>query len=371
MSHKEMSYKMISVLRFLLYPFAMLYGAITSIRSWLYDKGILSSATFAIPLICVGNLSVGGTGKTPHVEYLIRLLSSRFHTATMSRGYKRKTKGFLLADENTSARDIGDEPMQYHLKYKGIAVSVAEERVTGIPRLLQERPEVQLVLLDDAYQHRPVKAGLNILITDYSKPFYKDYLLPAGTLREHKAAYRRANIIIVSKCPADMRPEVALEMERSIKPLAHQRVFFSAIGYLDAYNFFTKQPENLKKINAILVCCIAKPAPLVRYLQEIAKDVTVLSYPDHHYFADSDLEKIKAVYDNKGAEKAIVTTEKDAARLHLHMNKLQQWGMKIIVLPIEISFLFGKGNEFDNIVLDYTEKTIAENQTIFHGTKEK
>src|SRR5690606_32751156 len=188
----------------------------------------------------------GGTGKTPHVEYLIRLLQYQFKVATLSRGYKRRTQGFLLADADTNALRIGDEPMQYFMKYPEVVVSVAEERMTGIPTLLQKRSDVDVILLDDAYQHRSVKPGLNILITDYAKPFYKDFILPYGRLREGRSAYKRADIIIVSKCPPDLPMEKAGEIENRINPLPHQKVFFSTIEYGVPYDFFTQEETSLQ-----------------------------------------------------------------------------------------------------------------------------
>ncbi|RYD59013.1 MAG: tetraacyldisaccharide 4'-kinase [Sphingobacteriales bacterium] len=371
MSQRNALYHIFSVVRIFFYPFALIYGALVWLRNRLYDTGFFSSIQFMTPVISVGNLSVGGTGKTPHVEYLIRLMQYRYQAATMSRGYKRRTQGFLIADANTNALRIGDEPMQYHMKYDDLVVSVAEERITGIPTLLQKRPQVEVILLDDAYQHRSVRPGLNILITDYSKPFYTDHILPMGTLRERRAAYKRADVIIVSKCPSGMTPEQASEIERNINPFPHQQVLFSHIKYVTPYNLFTREAEELSGSHLVLVCCIAKPEPLVGYLRQVGKEVHVLSYPDHHYFVSRDLEEIKAAYDNWNVlPKVIVTTEKDAARLHLHMDKLKDWGIKIVVLPIEISFLFERGNDFDGLVLNYIEKTITENQTIFHGTEE-
>ncbi len=359
-----------SVFKLLLYPVALIYGAVVWLRNRLYDTGFFASIEFSPPVISVGNLSVGGTGKTPHVEYLIRLLQYRFRVATMSRGYKRRTQGFLLADENTNALKIGDEPMQYHMKYPELVVSVAEERITGIPSLLQRRPDVEAVLLDDAFQHRSVKAGVNILITDYSKPFYTDHILPIGTLRERRASYKRANVIIVSKCPPALDTAGAEAMVQKINPLPEQKVFFTSIRYGQPYELFTKEPAGLSGKNIILVCCIAKPEPLVNHLQQVAKDVHVMSYADHHYFLNRDLEEIKEAYNNWDVpNKIIATTEKDAARLLLHEDKLREWGISIVVLPIEVSFLFNKGAEFDNLVLNYVERVTIENIE-FYGPKE-
>jgi tetraacyldisaccharide 4'-kinase len=361
MPERSFSYYLFSVLKFLLYPFALLYGSIVWLRNRLYDSGVFSAVQFSVPVISVGNLSVGGTGKTPHVEYLIRLLQYQFKVATMSRGYKRRTQGFLLADEQTNALRIGDEPMQYHMKFPDVTVSVAEERLTGIPTLLQKKPEVEVILLDDAYQHRSVKPGINILITDYSKPFYKDFILPYGRLRERRAAYKRADVIVVSKCPTDLTKDTAVQMTRLIKPYANQQVFFSSIEYDQPYDLFTGEPVSIQSKNVVMVCCIARPEPMVEFLKKSAADVHVLSYPDHHYFLSNDLEEIRQTYTNWQVDnKIIVTTEKDATRLHLQKDKLMDWGIPIVVLPIKVHILFGQEAVLNDHILTYVEKEVTE-----------
>jgi tetraacyldisaccharide 4'-kinase len=250
---------LVTLLKPLLYPLSLLYGVIIWIRNKLYDAGIISSIQFSVPVISVGNLSTGGTGKTPHIEYLINLLQYEYKVATMSRGYKRRTQGFYLAGQNTDAGTIGDEPMQFHLKYPEVAVSVCEDRMTGIPRLLGEKAEIEVVLLDDAFQHRSVKPGLNILITDYAKPFYKDFILPFGSLRESRKAYKRADIIIVSKCPDQLDESQKESIRSRIKPLPHQSLFFTGIAYRPMVNFFSGAEFRPVKPNIILVCGIAKP----------------------------------------------------------------------------------------------------------------
>lgn len=356
---------MFSVVRFLLYPFALIYGAVVWLRNRLYDMGVSSSVEFSIPVISVGNLSVGGTGKTPHVEYLIRLLQYQFKVATMSRGYKRRTQGFLLADETANALRIGDEPMQYRMKFPEVIVSVAEERLTGIPTLLQRVPDADVILLDDAYQHRSVKPGLNMLITDYAKPFYSDYILPYGRLREGRSAYKRADVIIVSKCPTSMTEAQAEEMRNKIKPLPSQQVFFSTIRYDAPYDLFTREEVSLQDKNVVLVCCIARPQPLIDHVRERTADVHTLSYPDHHYFLKKDMEEIRETYDNWNVgNKVILTTEKDATRLHLQHEKLKEWGIPIIVLPIKVSMLFNQGPAFDQLVLQYVDKAVAEHREV-------
>jgi tetraacyldisaccharide 4'-kinase len=352
-----------SFVKILLYPFVLIYGALVWLRNRLYDSGFFSSVEFSVPVISVGNLSVGGTGKTPHVEYLIRLLQYQYKVATMSRGYKRRTQGFLLADENANALRIGDEPMQYHMKFPEVTVSVAEERMTGIPSLVQKVPDVDVVLLDDAYQHRSVKPGLNILITDFSKPFYKDFILPYGRLREGRSAYKRANFIIVSKCPPDLSKAAAEEIRQKINPLPQQHLFFSTIEYDQPYDLFTGETASLEDKSALLVCCIAKPQPLIDHTEALAGQVHVLSYPDHHYFLSKDMEEIRETYDNWNApNKVIVTTEKDATRLHLQKEKLSALNTQVIVLPIKISFLFHEAAQFDRLVNAYVEPALGEHR---------
>jgi tetraacyldisaccharide 4'-kinase len=369
MGSKNILYYVFSVVRVLLYPFALLYGAVVWLRNRLYDAKFFSSIEFSVPVITVGNLSTGGTGKTPHVEYLIRLLQYRYRVATMSRGYKRHTQGFLIADEKTNALRVGDEPMQYHIKYPELVVSVAEERMTGIPLLLQRRPDVDVILLDDAYQHRSVKAGVTILITDYSEPFYKDHILPFGSLRESRSAYKRANVIIVSKCPLNITENEAGIIEKKIAPLPHQCVFFTGIKYDRPYDLVSREEIATENKNAILVCGIAKPEPLIGHLKKSASDVHVLSYADHHYFVNDDLEEIKTAYENWNVpDKIVVTTEKDAARLYLHIDKLRDWRITIAVVPITVDVLFNKGPLLDSIITSYVENTIAENNEIMGGS---
>jgi len=363
MSERNILYHFFSVVRILLYPLALIYGAVVWLRNRLYDTGFFSSVSFSVPVISVGNLSVGGTGKTPHVEYLIRLLQYRYKVATMSRGYKRRTQGFLLADENANALRIGDEPMQYHMKYPEAVVSVAEERITGIPQLLQLQPDIDVVLLDDAYQHRSVKPGVNILITDYSKPFFEDYILPYGTLRERRKAASRADIIIISKCPSDLTKQEADKIIKKINPLPHQKVFFTSLIYDEPYDLFTNEKIAIQATNAIIVCGIAKPSPLLSYVCKQVTSVHTLSYKDHHYFVSSDLEEIKTAFDNwDKPNKIILTTEKDATRLLLHADKLVKWNTTIAVLPVKVDFLFEERNVFDALINNYVEQELMENE---------
>src|SRR3954463_5698973 len=253
--------------RILLLPFALLYGLIVTIRNWLYDKKILRSATFSFPLICIGNLSVGGTGKSPMVEYLIELLQPDINVATLSRGYKRKTKGYGLATEATTALEIGDEPMQFHLKFPQIAVAVGEERLVAIPQLLQDRPETGVIILDDAFQHRAINAGLNILLTDFNKPFYNDWFLPTGDLRDERRSYKRAHIIVVTKCPPGLSMEEKNKITKGINLQKQQHLFFTTIQYGQPYHIISRQPISItQQHEVLLVCGIANPKPLKDYL---------------------------------------------------------------------------------------------------------
>lgn len=344
-----------SLFKPLLYPLSLIYGMAAWIRNKVYDKGIYGAVEFSVPVISVGNLSVGGTGKTPHIEYLIRLLQYEFKVATMSRGYKRKTSGFRLAAvAEDSVETIGDEPMQFFSNFPEIYVTVCADRMAGIPELIGLKPDTEVVLLDDAFQHRSVKPGLNILIMDYHRPFYRDYILPFGRLREGRNGYRRADVIIVSKCPEDLSEQEQVSVISQIKPLEKQQVFFSKINYLEFYDFFNGQKVTpAASSNFILVSGIARPKPLMDYLEQRSSFVHLLQYPDHHYFTIADLEEIRETFKGwEAADKAVVVSEKDAVRLALHKEKLQEWAIPVFVLPIEIQFLNNK-TTFDQFIFDY------------------
>ncbi len=349
--------KVLNYLKILLYPISLLYGLVMWIRNRLYDAGTLTAVSFDLPTIAVGNLSVGGTGKTPHVEYLIRLLKDHFVVATLSRGYNRRSRGYLLADENSTAAHLGDEPMQFHQKFPDISVSVGEERMLAIPQLLGEKPDTQVVLLDDAFQHRSIKPGLNILITEYNRPFTRDHVVPFGRLREGRKGYERANCIIVSKCPPDLTETRKQVLRDEIAPQPHQRLFFTCLQYGALYDMFTQEPVTVSPdATLLLVCGIARPSPLVQHLKEHYKEVFLLPFPDHYYYSNNDLEKIsKELKDLPGTQKLVVTTEKDAVRLHLLQARLLELGLQIAVMPVEISFLSGEGNSFNNYIFDYIQ----------------
>ncbi|RAJ06843.1 lipid-A-disaccharide kinase [Chitinophaga skermanii] len=353
---------MLRYLTFLLYPFSLLYGLIMWMRNRFYDRGLLTAVEFDIATISFGNLSVGGTGKTPHVEYLIRLLKNQFAVASLSRGYNRRTKGYILADANSTARQIGDEPMQFHQKFPDISVCVGEERMLAIPQLLMDRPHTQVVLLDDAFQHRSIKPGLNLMLTDYSRLFTRDHVVPFGRLREGRSGYKRASSIVVSKCPPNLSVAEKEKITAEINPLPHQRVYFSTLAYGELYDMETLESVQVSpKASIHLVCGIARPQPLVDYLQTKVERVFLQQFPDHYYYTKSTLDKVKLEFEHMpGEEKIIVTTEKDAVRLHLLLDDLKAMNLRIAVIPVEVQFLFNEGESFNNYIFDYLDKTVPK-----------
>lgn len=350
--------------RVLLLPFALLYGLIIIIRNFLYDKKYLRSSEFNFPLICVGNLSVGGTGKSPMVEYLIQLLRPHFKIATVSRGYKRKTKGYVLAKDSSTALDIGDEPMQFHINFPDIAVAVGEERIVAIPQLLHDKPDTQAIILDDAFQHREVRAGFNIVLTQYGDLFTNDFFLPTGDLRDQRSSYKRADIIIVTKCPVDMGDTEKTELINEIEPLSHQKIFFTAIEYGVPYHISN---HSFRKITnedeVLLVCGIANPKPLKDYIFDNAATYYQMDYSDHHIFRIDDLKDIRKKYESITADKKmIITTEKDAVRLIKFTEELHN--IPLYVLPIRHRFLFNAGDEFDAIVVNFIRNFKMKGETV-------
>ena len=354
---------MLKSFRYILFPFSIIYAGVIWTRNKLFDKNILHSATFNFPVICVGNLAVGGTGKTPMAEYLVKLLGKKYKVATLSRGYKRKTKGFAIADENTTAIDIGDEPMQIHQKFPDATVAVAEERVIGIPQLLYARPETQVIILDDAFQHREVKAGLNILLTAYGDLFTRDFILPAGDLRDVKSSSKRAEIIVVTKCKSHLDEKERDVIVKEIAPLPHQKVFFTKIEYSSPYHLFSKKEYFLNRdCNVLLVCGIADPAPLKELLTNYVSSYEMLLFRDHHIFDTSDLKEIKKEFSKiENENKIILTTEKDGVRLAKFEKELAD--LPVYVFPIAHKFLFGQEAEFDKEVTDFVESFAIENRS--------
>ena len=342
--------------RILLLPFALVYWLIIWVRNKLYDKNIFKSSGFGLPLISVGNLSVGGTGKSPMVEYIVALLNTKYKTATLSRGYKRKTKGYALANQNTTALEIGDEPMQFHLKFPELAVAVGERRVEAIPQLLHDRPEIECIILDDAFQHRAIKAGLDILLTEHDNLFIYDFYLPTGDLRDLKSSYKRAEIIVVTKCKPEMSVEAKDKIIQLIKPLPGQKIFFTTIEYGNCYHLVNKNLFELNnKTEVLLLTGIANPKPLKNLVEEYSKTYSLVQYADHHIFTIDDLTEIRNRFEAiESKEKIILTTEKDAVRLIKFGNELE--GLPVFVIPVRHHFLFEEGKLFNETVETFMEK---------------
>lgn len=357
------------LLRVLLFPIALIYGCVIKIRNYLYNRNIIKSVEFNFPVICIGNLSVGGTGKSPMVEYLLRQLSTHYKVATLSRGYKRKTKGYAVAGEKTTAIDIGDEPMQFHVKFPRAYVAVGEERAIAIPQLLFDRPDTNVIILDDAMQHRAVKAGLTILLTEFSRPFTKDVFLPTGNLRDERRSYKRAQVIVVTKCNDDLSAEEKQQTIQQIKPLNAQRVFFTGIRYGEPYHITSKNSKTItKEVNVLLVCAIANPAPLKKYVQQKAGICEALRYRDHYIFTIDDLkEMIKRFKSIEGQNKIILVTEKDAVRLVKFSEQL--YDLPVYVLPMETYFLFNESHQFNDII-ELFIKDFKGNLNLNYGKKE-
>ncbi|MBS1759905.1 MAG: tetraacyldisaccharide 4'-kinase [Bacteroidetes bacterium] len=339
--------------RILLLPFSLIYWAGISLRNFFYNKKIFKTTTFGLPLICVGNLSVGGTGKSPMVEYLVRLLKTNYKIATLSRGYKRKTKGYALATISSTALDIGDEPMQFHLKFPDIAVAVGEKRIEAIPQLLHDHPETQCIILDDAFQHRSISAGLNILLTDYNNLFTRDFYLPTGDLRDQKKSYKRSDVIIVTKCKSDLADEEKNKIIREINPLESQHIFFTTTDYGLPYHILTNENAALSdEYEVLLVTGIANPRPIKKKMEALFKAYYLIQYNDHHIFSIDDLNEIKKRFEKINAAKRIIlTTEKDAVRLFKFKNELE--GLPLYIIPINHSFLFNEATLFDQLVVDF------------------
>lgn len=339
--------------RILLLPFALLFWLVVGIRNWLFDKNILKSASFGLPLICVGNLSVGGTGKSPMVEYLLDRLKDKFKLATLSRGYKRKTKGYALANENSTALEIGDEPMQFHLKFPDVPVAVGERRIEAIPQLLHDQPDTQAIILDDAFQHRSVKAGFNILLTDYNNIYTRDFYLPTGDLRDLRSSAKRAEVIIVTKCKSDLSVDERGRIIREIDPLPQQHIFFTTIVYGETYHIKASRSSGVnEKKEILLVTGIANPRPLKKMLEEQSKTYYMMQYPDHHIFTIDDLNDIKKRFQQiEAGNKMILTTEKDAVRLMKFQEQIHE--LPLYVIPVRHQFLFDEGNKFDELVINF------------------
>lgn len=351
------------MLKSLLFPFSFIYGVVVSLRNFCYDAKIFKQHEFEIPIIAVGNITVGGTGKTPHAEYLIRILRKQFNVAFLSRGYKRKTRGFILATTNSTLDQIGDEPVQIKQKMPELPVAVSRKRVVGIKKLLEIDPEIDAIVLDDAFQHRAVKPNINILLIDYTRQIFNDKLMPVGKLRESARAKYRANIIIFTKCPSQLQPIEQRIIKNKLDIRPYQHLFFTTIVYGEitpSEKGFSLFSNDMRKYTVLLVTGIGNPAPLVDYLTPQVGEIIHCPYPDHYAYKASDLEEIDRKYKAIGQpEKMIITTEKDLVRLKSVKVIPEYFFRNVYFIPIEIKFLDKKRDLFNQRILNY----VTENRS--------
>jgi tetraacyldisaccharide 4'-kinase len=344
------------VIRVLLLPLALLYGLGVGLRDLFYRMGVLRSVRFDLPVISVGNLSVGGAGKSPHIEYLVRWLDTYLDVAVLSRGYGRNTMGYRPVTVIDTADTVGDEPLQFKRKFPEVPISVSESRALGVPELVKRNPTTQCVLLDDAFQHLAVTPGLNVLLTEFSHPFTRDWLLPSGRLREWRYGYRRADVIVVTKCPPDLSARQRHEMLLEIDPYPRQQVFFSRYRYGLPYELLrpdVKRPFDFDT-DVLLLSAIANTDYLLQHLATQVKSAQTLEFEDHHYFEEADLQDLLRRFDRMpGREKIILTTEKDAVRLEAHQNFLWKNNLPVFVLPVEVEFCDDDEAAFQAEVKDF------------------
>lgn len=343
-------------------PLSWLYGLGVGLRNWLFEYGVLKSRSFNIPVISVGNITVGGSGKTPHVEYLINLLKDNVKIAVLSRGYKRKSRGYLLANATSTINDIGDEPLQMKRKFKNIHVAVDRNRCHGIDRLTadEETKDTDVILLDDAYQHRYVKPGINILLVDYHRLIIYDKLLPAGRLREPQKGKARADIVIITKCPKELKPMEYRVIIKAMGLFPYQKLYFTTLEYDKLKPVFCGEERELgsisKKENILLLTGIASPKQLIYDLSPYSENISQLTYPDHHNFTKKDICRINDTFAAMPSPKIIVTTEKDNARLFEMKGLSDEVRHNLYVLPVRIKFMLEQEKEFNKKIIDYVHK---------------
>jgi tetraacyldisaccharide 4'-kinase len=351
------------IVKIILFPIACLYGFLVEIRNKLFDWKILPSKSFSIPVISVGNLSAGGTGKTPLTEYLAGLLKNHYKVAILSRGYGRKTKGFILITPENTQQEIGDEPAQYKRKFPDVVIAVDEDRKRGITKILAAQPDTQVILLDDAFQHRYVRPGYSILLTDYHHLYVNDYLLPTGMLRERAKGARRANTIVVTKTPKVLSPITRRNLALEIKPKRHQRLCYSYVGYDQPVplTICSNQKQAAAKYSyIIMVAGVANSYPFQEYLMGLCNELIVINFKDHHQYTAADFEKISREYQSIiSKDKVIFTTEKDATRLDIEVFKPYLGELPVYYVPIRIKFHDCDEVRFDKLILDYVQKSIG------------
>ena len=343
-------------------PLSWLYGVVVKTRNTLFEMGVLKSRSFQIPIISVGNITVGGTGKTPHVEYMVRLLKDQFHVAVLSRGYKRKSKGFIKADNQTTMPEIGDEPYQMKQKFTDVTIAVDKNRCHGIDLLTEQDDKLDVILLDDAFQHRYVKPGINILLVDYHRLIIYDKLLPAGRLREPLNGKDRADIVIVTKCPKDLKPMEFRVVTKAMHLYPYQRLYFTTLEYAELQSLFQTSTANIPTLDSLhdthvmLLTGIASPEQLEHDLAPLSPHLTPLTFADHHQFKAKDIELINNTFATMQSPKIIITTEKDATRLNTVGGLSDEVKKNMYVLPVRISFMQDQDNMFNQQITDYVRK---------------
>jgi tetraacyldisaccharide 4'-kinase len=344
------------LVQLLLAPVSLLYGIAVALHRLAYASGLLKAVSFSVPVISIGNLSMGGAGKTPHIEWLVRFLKPYISVATLSRGYRRKTMGFLFVQPEMSVREAGDEPLQFKRKFPDISVAVSESRVLGIPQIMSYFPQTQAILLDDAFQHRAVQPGLNILLTEFRRPFFRDFLLPSGRLREWRSSYKRADMIIVSKCPEGIGQAEKDAFIADLEPLPGQQVFFSTYEYGEPYYLFNPAYRGTIDTDTeiIAITGIAHANYLHEYLLPRCGSLTTIEYEDHHDFEVQEMVQLRHRYDSLEApRKMIITTEKDAMRLDMHRAFFLEHQLPLFVIPVQVRFLYDGEALFGQAVKDY------------------
>lgn len=348
---------------YILLPLSWIYGLIIFLRNKSFDLGILKEKKFPIPIISVGNITVGGTGKTPHIEYLIRLLEKDFKLALLSRGYKRKSKGFILADDLSDAEMIGDEPCQIKKKFPHIIVAVDADRRNGITKIIGSFKDIDLILLDDAYQHRYVKPGLNILLIDFNRPISRDFLLPSGQLREPVSAIKRADMVLITKSPENFTSSKQVEFVHNLNIKLLNKTYFTIVsGDMLLPVFKDNNDINISSLynskpSVLLVSGIANPKALKQMIMNISHLITEMHFPDHHFFTSKDISNIKLAFEQmRGTEKILITTEKDAVRFQKFSNLPPELKNRMFYVPIKIEFLNGDAENFNNHIINYVRE---------------
>jgi tetraacyldisaccharide 4'-kinase len=349
----------------LLYPLSLIYGLITGLRNLLYNYNLLSSTVFPIPIICVGNIAVGGTGKTPHTEYLVDLLRKDFKVAVLSRGYKRETRDFRIANLSSTVSEIGDEPMQIFRKFPDILVSVDRKRVNGVWRLLHFASDTEVIILDDGFQHRSITPGFSIVLSDFERPFTRDFMLPYGNLREDRTNIKRADIILITKCPRNLNAIQRRLVVKEISKAPWQNLYFTSLSYRSPLPVFGNQDSEASYFDLtkcagssiLLLTGIANPGPLKEYLNKFFAEIIELKYPDHYSYREKDIENITAEFNKiRASSKFIMTTEKDAVRLREFCDIEEPVKSAMFFIPVGIMFLNDDKAEFDKLIINYVRK---------------